>query len=179
MRVEVIHAKKRARIFQLELRPAVQIRSRELARISQRVPLLHGQVYVELQEIELELREDFFDLTQCEAVLPGMEQEIAAATRVVEILQCSQASEPTPSVGQLQIKSELTNPFRRRLITSSDDKVSSGSDVPTSKRAIKTDMHDTAWPQYRPKNAPTCHWILEMVQDADALDEIEGPSDGS
>ena len=44
-----------------------------------------------------------------------MEQKITAATRVVEILQGCQASKRTPSVDQLQVKSELTNPFRRRL----------------------------------------------------------------
>jgi len=39
--VEVIHGKKSARIFHFELRPAVQVGSREFARVSLRVPLLH------------------------------------------------------------------------------------------------------------------------------------------
>src|ERR1700690_2827580 len=107
-----------------------------------------------------------------------MEQKITAAARVVEILHGGQASKRTPAVDQLQIKSELTNPFRRRLIALSDDKVLSGSDVPTSNFAIKADMHDASGAQYRSKNAPTCHWVIEVVQYADTLDEIEGLADG-
>ena len=40
-------------------------------------------------------------------------------------------------------------------------------------------MHDAAGAQQGPKNAPTCHGILEMMQHADALDEIEGLANGS
>src|SRR5260221_1599808 len=120
-------------------------------------------MYVELQEVEFKLCKGFFDLTQCEAVLLRMEQKITAATRVVEVLQGCQAPERTPSVDQLQIKSEPTNPFRRRLIALSDDKVLSGSDVLTGKLAIETDMDDAPGAQYGSKNAPTCHSILHMA----------------
>ena len=44
LHVEVVHAKKSGRIFHFELRPAVQVGPRELARKPQRVPLLHGRI---------------------------------------------------------------------------------------------------------------------------------------
>src|SRR6516162_5642020 len=107
MHVEVIHAKKCARVFHFELRPAVQIGSREFARILQRVALLHGRIDVELQEVEPELGDGFLDPTQCEAVLLDVEKQISAAARIIEILYGCQASQRTPAIDQLQIKSEL------------------------------------------------------------------------
>src|SRR5262249_24114161 len=55
----------------------------------------------------------------------------------------------------------------------------SGGDVAASELAVEADVHDAAGTQYRSKNAPACHRVLEMVQHADALDKIEGPADGA
>ena len=68
-----------------------------------------------------------------------------------------------------EIKPELTNSFRRRLVALSGDEVLSGSDVPASKLAVETDMHDAAGAQQGSKNAPTRQRILEMVQHADSI----------
>jgi len=72
--------------------------------------VLRVPIHVELQEVELELGEDFPDPRQGEAVLLRVEQEVAAATRVVEVLDGRQAPERAPPVDQLQIVPELAIP---------------------------------------------------------------------
>ena len=127
----------------------------------------------EADELQIELANEPGDLRQGEALLLDMEDEIAAGAQAVEILAAGHPHEERIVRSCQDGGAAGAYAFGRRREAPRRDELAGANDVPARDLAVETDAHHAARAQQRAKDSPAGHRVLEVMQHAGAIDDVE------
>src|SRR5262245_30148489 len=135
--------------------------------------LLAARVDHEADEGEAVVVQEGLDLRDGQPVLLDMEAQVAAAAHVVEIRRLPEPADIGALAFGNKLLTEAADVHGARSIAAFGNQATHVDDVFAAKRAVEPEIHEAARPQQVDEHAPARERIIEMVQHATGLDDIE------
>src|SRR5262245_30297057 len=135
--------------------------------------MLGARVDHEPNKVEAVVGEECFDLRDGQAVLLDVEAQVAAAAHVVEIRRLPEPADIAVLGFGNKLLTEAADVSGARAIAALGDQAAHVDDMLAAERAVEAEIHEPARPQQLEQNAPARERIVEVVQHAAGLDDIE------
>src|SRR5262249_2664797 len=135
--------------------------------------VLAARVDHEADKREAVVVQEGLDLRNGQPVLLDMEAQVAAAAHVVEIRRLPEPAEIGALAFGNKLLTEAADVLGARSIAALGNQAAHVDDMLAAKRAVEAEIHEAARPQQIDEHAPAGERIVEVMQHAAGLDDIE------